>query len=506
LSIHTEKSWGFRWGSLLAGLAVLAILAAGVAIRLYDLNDAPLDFHAPRQMHSALIARGMYYATRTDIPDWQRERAIHQQQAEGLIEPQIMETLAAWSYRLVGSADLRIPRLLAIFFWTLGGIGLYLLGRRLVGKTGAILALFLYMLLQYGILASRSFQPDSLMVAAIAWAWWGMLGWQQRPTWKRAILAGLLGGLAIYVKSTAAFFVGGAWLGLSLAGLGLRSMLRSKAWWLTSALLVVPYAAYTLYGTLGLGLLQGQFSLRFFPQMWLDPVFYLQWLLKVESVIPLPWVVLAVLGIFSLPEKSARGLLAGAGLGYLVYGVLFSYYISTHDYYQLPVFPLVALGAGAALQRVLSFLQGPRWLAYAGVTAALAVFGLSQIYSAREALKSVDYNRQVARAEAISSFFSPDDKIVAIAQDYSTRLEYWGWLDVTNWFSLADINLRELGGQSFDLPAYFKQETAGKDFFLITDFAELDDQPQVKAMLAENYPVYRQGDDYLIYDLREAQP
>ncbi len=494
-----------RWSNLANWAAVLLILVAGLAIRLYDLGDAPLDFHATRQLHSALIARGMYYSTLDDVSQWQQQRAIHQQQAEGLIEPQIMETLAAWGYRLAGAADLRIPRLYTIFFWTLGGVGLYLLGRRLIGRWGALVALLLYMLLQYGILASRSFQPDPLMVAMIVWSWWGMLRWQQQPGWGRAVSAGLLTGLAVYVKSTAAFFVAGAWVGLTLGGLGLKNALRSKQWWLVNVLAVLPYGAYLAYTTLGLGLMQGQFSLRFFPQMWSDPVFYLQWMLKVDTVTPLPWVLLAALGIFSLPGRSKRGLLLGAGAAYLLYGVLFSYYISTHDYYQLPLLPLVALGAGAGLQRVLSSLQGPRWLATLAVAAALAVFGLSQIYAARDTLKSVNENQAVAQVEQISAIFTPDDKIVAIAPEYSTAFTYWGWLDVTNWFSTADINLREMAGQSFDLGSYFKQETGGKDFFLITDFDELNKQPQVKQLLADNYPVYRQGDGYLVYDLRSPK-
>lgn len=41
-------------------LLILAIFAAGIGIRLYDLTDPPLDFHPARQIHSALMARGIY--------------------------------------------------------------------------------------------------------------------------------------------------------------------------------------------------------------------------------------------------------------------------------------------------------------------------------------------------------------------------------------------------------------------------------------------------------------
>ena len=39
-------------------LALLIAFGLGLAIRLYDLTDAPLDFHPTRQLHSAVMSRG----------------------------------------------------------------------------------------------------------------------------------------------------------------------------------------------------------------------------------------------------------------------------------------------------------------------------------------------------------------------------------------------------------------------------------------------------------------
>ena len=259
--------------------AAVVLLLAGLGLRLVDLHDAPLDFHPTRQLHSALIARGMYAQTAPQYSDWQRQRAAQQQAGQELIEPQIMERLSAWSYSLLGREDLAVPRLLAIFFWTLGGLGLFWLGLDLVGAGGALAALTLYLFLPYGVYASRAFQPDPLMTAAMLWALWALLRWQRKPGWARALAAGALTGLAIYIKLTVIFFLAGAWIAVLLAGIGLRAALRSRQVWAIGALSLLPYLAYHLYGTLGLGLLQGQFSLRFFPAMWLDWTFYLRWAL-----------------------------------------------------------------------------------------------------------------------------------------------------------------------------------------------------------------------------------
>jgi hypothetical protein len=40
-----------------------------------------------------------------------------------------------------------------------------------------------------------------------------------------------------------------------------------------------------------------------------------------------------------------------------------------------------------------------------------------------------------------------------------------------------------------------------RKYFLVTDMTEYDQQPELKAMLTANYPVYDQGQGYIIYDL-----
>ncbi len=484
--------------------AVIIILLAGSALRLYDLDDPPLDFHPTRQLHSALIARGMFYAGREDVPDWQRERAVQQQHAEGLIEPQVMETLTALTYRIVGEADLRIPRLYAILFWCLGGVGLLLLAKETSGLVGALVALTLYLFLPYGVTASRAFQPDPLMVALSIWSWWAMQRWLRRRSTAWAVTAGLLGGLAIYIKTTAVFFVLGGWAGIALAGLGVKAFLRDRRFWLATILMILPYALYHVYATAGLGLLQEQFSLRFFPRMWLDPAFYLRWSLKAIEVVPLPWLVLAAAGVFTLAKPAWRALSGGAWAGYLLFGLLFSYYVSTHDYYHLILIPLAALGVGAIAQALGTALHTPSRVSLLILSGLLLITMASYGWETRSTLKREDYRPHVARTERIAALFEPQDRIVSLAEDYSTRLRYWGWLDASHWFGRGDFELRALAGQPLDFSEYFEQQTDGKDYFLITDMVELARQPELKTLLDNRYALLTSAEDYLLYDLRKA--
>ncbi len=195
-------------------LMLALVFFLGLVGRFYDFSDAPLDFHPSRQLHSMLIARGMYYEKLSDVPVEDKALAVNQWKSEGQIEPPIMERFSAWGYRLVGLDDLRIPRFLSIFFWTLGGVGLFLVSRDLVGSKGAVVGLAYYMLLPYTLYASRSFQPEPLMTAAIIWSWWGMVRWVKHKNWVNAVIAGLLIGFAIYVKLPAVFFILPALIGL----------------------------------------------------------------------------------------------------------------------------------------------------------------------------------------------------------------------------------------------------------------------------------------------------
>jgi hypothetical protein len=87
-------------------------------------------------------------------------------------------------------------------------------------------------------------------------------------------------------------------------------------------------------------------------------------------------------------------------------------------------------------------------------------------------------------------------------------LEYFSWiLPAAYWPYTGDTALRELAGMKPpEFESQFKQLTSRSEFFLITDLKELGNQPQLKDYLQTHYPVYEQGTDYLIYDLRTTLP
>ncbi len=266
-SVTTEKNEIlFNSNRTLYLMAVVIILLLGLAIRFYDLSDAPLDFHPTRQLYSALKARGMYYEKLETVDEYQKEFAVKQWKIQGLIEPPVMERLSATIYSVVGNEILWIPRILSIFFWTIGGIFLLDTVRRMVDKNAAIFALLLFMITPYTAIASRAFQPDPLMVMLMIIGFWGLVRWIENDNVKNAIIAGLFAGLAIFIKSVVIFPIGFSFLAVVIwKKRSFKKIFTSLSIWLMAGLTLLPYILYMIYGLVINGALESQFSLRFFP-------------------------------------------------------------------------------------------------------------------------------------------------------------------------------------------------------------------------------------------------
>ena len=197
-------------------VSLILLFSVAFAIRMYDLTDLPLDFHPTRQLLSAIKARAFYFETQPDgYSTWQLETAIQQAKLKTDAEPPIFEYIMAYTYRFTGE-HVWIARIYGSLFWLIGGIFLFMLVRDLVSFEGALASTAYFLLFPYTVIASRSFQPDPLMVSMTIAFLWMFSSWMRFPTWTKAVLAGLLGGVAIYIKFSTAFFVIGGALGLGV--------------------------------------------------------------------------------------------------------------------------------------------------------------------------------------------------------------------------------------------------------------------------------------------------
>jgi hypothetical protein len=511
----------FFSSAILRAITLVLLFGFALTIRLYDLTDLPLDFHPTRQLLSAIKARALYYETQPDgIPTWKLETAIRQAKLKADVEPVIFERLVAFTYRFTGE-QVWIARIYSSLFWLIGGVFLFMLVRDLISFEGAVFSTAYYLFFLYSVIASRSFQPDPLMVMFVLAFWWMFSRWSDPSSIRAersaehvdeagrgaglmfALLAGLFGGLAILIKFSAAFFVIGAALGLGLSRFTLRDLLRTPQVWLMVVIGILPAAAYLIYGIFIGGYLGAQFSGRFIPELLLSPVNYLLWATKADLAAGGLFIMLGLLGLLLVKNGRLRSFMIGLWVAYLAYGLFFNNHVGTHDYYHLPLIPIVAVSLSPFGDWFFARLteSSPRpWMR--GAVYFVLFLGLSSVlWNARDQMKAVDYRPEVAMWAEVGEGLA-DERVVALTQDYGSRLEYWGLKTAATWPYIGDINYIDTRGGSFSFDELFDKYSSQRDFFLVTDFEELDRQLELKNRLFSSYLIHDQGDGYIIFNLR----
>lgn len=493
---------------MLPGLLAAALLIFGLVLRLYDITDQPIDFHPTRQLRGAIIARGMYYEMLANADPLQRQQAIDFWGSTGQYEPSILEKLSAYTYLLLGSEQLWVPGAYSAFFWILGGIALLDLARRLANRrwAPALTALIYYLVLPFGVQASRTIQPDPMMVMWIVFTFYALYRWSESqtapegvPSWKWALAAGLSGGIAILTKVVAAYPIAGAAIALVLAALGWRRFWRSLQVWGMAALMLLPSVIYYLS--------RGGRASEFFTSWTLslahllaEPAVYARWFNLVQSLLGMAFLLLALAGI-AVSHVKARPLLLGMWAGYAAYGLFLPYQMYTHNYYHLMLVPMTALGLAPALAPLLKRVSQQALLWRLGVAAILLVgIGYSSwTYLAEQARDN--YSTEAAYWQEIASKIPAEGKTIALTQDYGYRLMYYGWRKVVLWPVVGERELANLRGRGKAFEDLFYNRIEEKNYFLITAFNQYDRQPDLEQMLEANYPLLAEGQGYQIYDL-----
>jgi 4-amino-4-deoxy-L-arabinose transferase-like glycosyltransferase len=408
-------------------------------------------------------------------------------------------------------------RVWSTLFWLLAGIALFDLARRAVSPWAALLALAYYLVLPFSVQASRSFQPDPLMTSAFVigiyflYRWSETSGVQQqaaasdsqlsnsrKESWKWAILAGVFLGLATFVKIVIAFFVGGAAIALVLFTLK-KDFWKSKQVWVMAALMIVPALIFYIL------LNQGRSTEYFFAwtvtliKLITSTDFYSKWLAFIGSLFGLTVIFLSIAGALLAPPR-LRWLLISLWIGYFLYGLTLPFQMYTHSYYHIQLIPIIALGLAAALNPLIESVSTQSQVGRVGfIVLIVAVIGY-QSWVARSVLIAEDFRHEPAAWKEIGDAIPADAKVIGLTQDYGYRLMLWGWRKVALW--PLNTDLAQVRHGDVDFANQFAELTAGRDYFLVTSFGQLNKQPTLEKLL-EAYPIAAQGEGYVLYDLRK---
>jgi hypothetical protein len=481
-----------------AGIA-LAIVIVGLLIRLPGLADPPLDFHPTRQYRAAIIARGYSLDLLGGLEPRQRQAVEAATLAQARIEPPVMERLASWVYHLIGREDLRWARALAVIAWSLGGLAFFWLAIEVLSAPAALASVAIWTFLPFGIRASQSFQPDPLMTALIVFTLAAAVSYARVGTASRGVVFGCGLAAALAVKAVSLFFLCPAILVLLVFG---GAPAREKAQAL--AIIVVAFVpAAWYYATLPLATDYGPFV-----QLLRQPQFWRDWATMLDRVVSGPLFIAAVAGTLVAPRELRRVLLALLA-GYAAFGIYFTHHIHTHDYYSLPLVPIVALGVAALVDRLAQGLPVP-WRPAIAVGAGLGslVWGSLAVLDSQRTERRAALKAEVARYERIGTLVGHSTRVVGLDGTYGLPLNYHGYMLTANWPLSIDLAVLSLTGGSAG-SAEERLKALGGDFFVATVQSELEAQPDLQTVLDRRHPlVERDGAPerwaYVVYDLRRS--
>lgn len=476
---------------------LILVILLGLTLRLIDLNDPPLDFHATRQLRNCLVARNIYYQLLPDADSKLRELASSFERTVGHYEPPVIESLVAVTYLAVGRENFAIPRIWESLFWVLAGIALFDLARRAISPWAGLTALAYYLVLPFAVQASRSFQPDPLMTSAFVAGIYSLYRWSEERNWKWAIWAGIFLGFATLVKIVIAFFTGAAAVVLVLFTLR-KDFWKSKQVWVMILLLIVPSLTYYVF------LHSGRSSEYFVNwsvalfKLISSSDFYSKWLAFLGSLFGLTVLFTSLAGAL-ISSRRLCWLLMGLWIGYLAYGLTLPLQMYTHSYYHIQLVPVVALGLASVLDSLYK-TAATQSVARRVVLVALvvAVIGFHS-WVARSVLVAQDYRHEPEVWKKIGDAIPEDANVISLTQDYGYRLMLFAWRRVNLW--PLDTDLTEIRNQGRDPASRFEEIVAGDDYFLVTAFRQLDKQPDLKKIL-DQYPIAAEGDGFVLYDLR----
>jgi 4-amino-4-deoxy-L-arabinose transferase-like glycosyltransferase len=502
-------------------VVLLALFLGALVLRLDGLTRPPLDFAPTRQYYSALIARGLELGGAQDLPVWKRRIVDEINEELPRYEPPLMEFAAAAFYRLTGAERLWIPRLFASVFWLLGGLFLYPLARRLTSAGGALFSLVVYLFLPFGIFASRSFQPDALMVMLLLAGVLALVRYHERPSRQRLVTASAVSAAALLVKpGIPALFLYAVFLSLSISRLGLRRAATDVRLPAFVALSALPMLAYYLYGRYVAEFVSADIGDWVIPRLLVESGFWRGWLYyQLPGVLGLPLdsskllvkafayavLIAALLGIFRVRAGGPKALLVGLWAGYFFFGVVFTWHIHTHQYYSLPLVPILALSLGPTVSALARWAERLHSLARFALAIAIVAAVSVGIWKVHLRLTDPSYEKEARSYREIGSAAHHTATALFLDPYYGNAVSYHGWLFGRFWAAPAQVGPEVSATRTLARFQRAIETPPARTYFIVTSRSDLQADPRLQTFVEHSFTIVRETPAYLIFDLRHPR-
>lgn len=496
---------------LLRGFLISLLFLGALGVRLFFINF--FDFAPFRQIRSAIIARAMYYENNPNITDWKREVSKSQLQMESHLEPRIMEHLAVKAYQLVGNEKVWIPKFLSTLWWVIGGGFLFLSVKQMSHSLEqGLLASTFYLLLPFAGVASRGFQPDSLTILLTLMSLYVQILYFERLKLSNLLLMSAFSGLSILSKPHCLFFLYGAFFSLSLWKKGFEKTLCDGSF----------FIFVIVSGTLGLGYYfygaSHGASADISPNIWLHfsywfkPTYWGGWLAQIHQTVSFTFFIAGFVGFCFLHRELSKALLIGLWSGYVIFGLVFAYHISTHDYYQLFFVPILAISLAPVFHLFLEHLRkiGISKNYCLGLYSFCVLLGIAAIGIQ---IMIINYDRhgrwqknEKEIAVEIGNYVQHSRNVLYLGISEGYPLRYYGEISGAAVNISNEVIDQHLGEKKIPDPAGFiqgKDLTFKPEYFVITELLEYKRKPQLSRFLEANFPLLVHTTDYMIFDLRK---
>ncbi|HEX4472778.1 MAG TPA: glycosyltransferase family 39 protein [Nocardioides sp.] len=474
---------GRRWSTAVAlGLA----MCLGLALRLHGLSAVPWDFHPTRQLYDALMARH-FWTSLGGVPAPGTAAAVAATRP-GIIEPPLVQGAAALLWRLQGHPDLMAIRLALAVIWVLAAVPMAAAASRLSSRLGGLAATVVWLFAPIGVLASRSFQPDSLMMSLLPVTLYLLLVRADRDTSRTHLAAVSAAAVTIFVKSTAGFVV-----------VPLMVVLRSgreAPWWrdwrlaVDVGVAVLPAALWLVLGG-PLGITANDSSDRFHPRLLTTAGFWRDWLTQASAAVGITGLVVIGVGLV-LARGRLRAVLAAALGGYAATGLVLSYHYATHSYYHLPLLLALALGFASVATWVGERVRERRLVPVLTAGLLVVAWCVESVFLPSGSVlrhSAPTWDARIAAAQEAGARLGHSTDVVFVSDDYGGSAEWWGGLAGVAWPNTGDLYTERLrGAPVLTVPERLKSLSTGQrlSWVLVLDHDPAYEEPDLRTFLQQS--------------------
>ena len=541
---HDEQRTPSPSQTSLSVYAVLALsfIAAG-AVRLYNIESPKPYFYPSRQYESFLIARSFYFESIDTVADWQKQIAkVNKRASEGK-GPPLTEYLVSLVYRATGGESHWASCLICSVFWLIGGVFVFATVKKFTPYAAAAIATAFYLLVPFGIFMTRSFQPESLMMMMFLAGIYTIFNYYEKPSTKRLMIMAIVCGLAILVKVSIIFPIWTAFIAGGICKNGLRRTIFSLQHIVFELIGIIPgliyYSYLAFFGDKVQMVAQGTYA----PEFLWTWQFWAGWLGQLGTIIGFIALVGAIIGVLLVRDKTVRGILIGLAVGYFAYSLIFTYHTLTHEYYQVHVVPIAALGLSPAIAlalkqlgqkrsrfrrativggllllivlfsslvsiKVSAFRSKNKYIRSC-LTFAYKCFGLKPQYLSQV---SNDYADYVEMAKEIGRAVGHSGKTITLGK--AVALWYYGqyaghkWPFHRNWPFPDTVGSLGTGAkwkkyEGLSAEELFERRFSkfSPEYFIVVAFGDFEKQETLREFLYGKFEIIIQNDKYLIFDL-----